>query len=117
MARLLANDDRSRNGHTAEPLAGMPNDSQRPCCGARGPASCRTGVGAVRLLTDRDWRRALEYCDRSHLTLALHRAARDAMPDWVRERTDRNAAQNQQRLRRTEEAYRSAARRLNASQN
>ncbi|MGO9009972.1 MAG: MFS transporter [Bryobacteraceae bacterium] len=73
-------------------------------------------LGAVRLLTDRDWRRALDYCDRSHLTLALHRAARDAMPDWVRERTDRNAAQNQQRLRRTEAAYRSAARRLNASQ-
>ncbi|MGD0667991.1 MAG: MFS transporter [Bryobacteraceae bacterium] len=72
-------------------------------------------LGAVRLLTDRDWRRTLEYCDRSHLTLTLHRAARDAMPGWVRERTDRNAAQNQQRLRLTEEAYRLAARRLNAS--
>jgi MFS family permease len=64
---------------------------------------------AIRRLTDRDWRRALDYCDRSHLTLALRRAARDAMPDWVREQTDRNAAQNQQRLRRTEEAYRAVA--------
>ena len=67
---------------------------------------------ALGRLTDRDWRQALDYCDRSHLTLALRRAARDTMPDWVRERTDRNAAQNQQRLRHTEEAYRAAARRL-----
>jgi MFS family permease len=69
----------------------------------------------MRRLTDRDWRRALDYCDRSHLTLALRRAAREAMPDWVRERTDRNAVQQQERLRRTEEAYRSAARCLSAS--
>jgi len=69
---------------------------------------------AIRRLSDRDWRRALDYCDRSHLTLALRRAARDAMPDWVRERTDRNAAQNQQRLHRTEEAYRAVAQCLTA---
>ena len=69
---------------------------------------------AIRRLTDRDWRRALDYCDRSHLTLALRRAARDAMPDWVRERTDRNAAQNQQRLRRTAETYRAVAQCLTA---
>lgn len=71
-----------------------------------------SGIGR---LTDRGWRRALDYCGRSHLTLALRRAARDVMPDWVRERTDLNAAQNQERLRRTEEAYRSAAQRLTAS--
>jgi MFS family permease len=70
---------------------------------------------AIRRLTDRDWRRVLDYCDRSHLTLALRRAARDSMPDWVRERTDRNAAQQRQRLCRTEEAYRSAACCLRAS--
>jgi MFS family permease len=66
-------------------------------------------LSGIRRLTDRDWQRALDYCARSHLTLALRRAARDAMPDWVRERTDRNAAQNQQRLRRTEEVYRAVA--------
>ena len=72
-------------------------------------------LSAVRRLNDRDWRRALAYCDRSHLTLALRRAARDAMPDWVRERTDRNAAQNHQRLRRTEEVYREAAQHLSTA--
>ena len=66
-------------------------------------------LSGIRHLSDRDWRRALDYCDRSHLTLALHSAARGAMPEWVRERTDRNAAQNQQRLRRTEKAYRAVA--------
>jgi len=71
-----------------------------------------SGIGR---LTDRDWRRALDYCDRSHLTLALRRVARDAMPEWVRERTDCNAAQNQQRLRRAEEAYRAAAGCLSAA--
>jgi MFS family permease len=69
---------------------------------------------AIRRLTDRDWRQALDYCDRSHLTLALRRTARNAMPDWVRERTDCNAAQNLERLRRTEEAYGAAARCLSA---
>jgi MFS family permease len=69
----------------------------------------------LRRLTDRGWRKALNYCDRSHLTLALRRAARDAMPDWVRERTERDAAQNRERLRRTEEVYRSVARCLAAS--
>jgi MFS family permease len=66
-------------------------------------------LGGIRRLSDRDWRRTLDYCDRSHLTLALRRAARDAMPGWVRERTDRNAFQNLERLHRTEESYRAAA--------
>jgi MFS family permease len=70
---------------------------------------------AIRRLTERDWRRALDYCDRSHLSLALRAAARDAMPNWVRERTDRNAIQNIERLRRTESAYRAAARCLTTS--
>ncbi|MGO9230190.1 MAG: nucleotidyltransferase family protein, partial [Bryobacteraceae bacterium] len=71
-------------------------------------------LSAIHRITDREWRRALDYCDRSHLTLALRRAARDTMPDWVRERTDRNAAQNRERLRRAEDAYRAAAKRLGA---
>jgi predicted MFS family arabinose efflux permease len=70
---------------------------------------------AIGGLSDRDWRQALDYCDRSHLTLALRRAARGQMPAWVRERTDRNAAQNQERLRRTEAAYREAAGCLSAA--
>ncbi len=72
-------------------------------------------LSPIRTLTGHDWRRALDYCDRSHLTLALRRAAREAMPHWVRERTDRSAVQNQQRLRRTVDVYRAAARRLSAA--
>ena len=68
----------------------------------------------LRRLGDREWRRALDYCDRAHLTLALRKAARDAMPGWVRERTDRNAAQNRQRLRGTREAFRAASQCLSA---
>jgi len=93
------------------------------CCALpRGPAAALAALhladrelSGVRRLSDREWRRALDYCDRSHLTLALRRAARDVLPDWVRERTDRNAAQNQERVLRTEEAYRAAARCLSAS--
>jgi len=49
-------------------------------------------------LSDDEWREALEFSDRSQLTLALRRAARQAMPDWVRERVDRNFADNAERL-------------------
>jgi len=66
-------------------------------------------LGGIARLSDRDWRGALHYCDRSHLTLAVRRAARGTMPAWARERTDRNAIQNQERLRRTEAMYRSVA--------
>ena len=57
-------------------------------------------------LSDRDWRDVLDYCDRSQLTLVLRDAARGFMPTWVRERTDRDAANNVARLRTTEELYR-----------
>ena len=66
----------------------------------------------IRRLSDREWKQALQYCDRSHLTLWLRRVTRDAMPDWVRERTYRDAFRNRKRLRRTEEMYRAVARRL-----
>jgi hypothetical protein len=57
-------------------------------------------------LSDRDWREALDFCDRSQLTLSLRDAARDAMPAWVQERTDRDAAKNLKRLRITEDLCR-----------
>ena len=42
----------------------------------------------IRRLSDREWKQALQYCDRFHLTLWLRRVTRDAMPGWVRERTE-----------------------------
>jgi hypothetical protein len=58
-------------------------------------------------LTDAEWRDALDFTDRSQLTLPLRSsAARDAMPAWVRQRTDACAARNLEKLRRVEELYR-----------
>ena len=57
-------------------------------------------------LSDADWRKALDFSDRSRLTLALRNRAREAMPEWVRARTDRNAAQNRDRLDRLCQVYR-----------
>lgn len=58
-------------------------------------------------LTDAEWRDALEFTDRSQLTLPLRSsAARDAMRLWVQQRTDLCAAQSLEKLRRVEELYR-----------
>ena len=57
--------------------------------------------------SDREWREALAFCDRSRLTLELRRLARDRMPEWVRERTDADAAKNLARLQTIQDLYRS----------
>lgn len=66
----------------------------------------------LRRLTDSEWRAALDFCDRSRLTLELRANARETMPDWVRDRTDRDAEKNLQRLARTECTYRALAHHL-----
>jgi hypothetical protein len=73
-------------------------------------------LDALGRLTEREWREALDYCDRARITLALRDAARDAMPQWVRQRVDENAANNLVRLRAAEELYRDLASRLTAAQ-
>ena len=66
-------------------------------------------------LNEREWREALDFADRSQLTLILRGVARDTMPAGVRERVDRNAADNRERLRRTEELYQAIAQRFAAA--
>lgn len=61
---------------------------------------------ALRRLGDRQWRDALEFCDRMRLTLYLRDTAPEAMPQWVRERTEKNAVYNLERRRRLEQLYR-----------
>ena len=61
-------------------------------------------------LDEGDWRRALEFSNKSQVTLALRRRARDSMPEWVREVTDANLGQNRERLQRLVELYRWLAR-------
>ena len=69
---------------------------------------------ALRKLSEREWREALDFCDRSRLTLFLRDAAGDALPPWVRERTGRDAANNLERLRGLESLHRDLAGRLTA---
>lgn len=60
-------------------------------------------------LTEKEWKRALLFCDRAQLTLPLALRCRDRMPDEVRARTDRNLAGNAERWRRIQAAYREVA--------
>lgn len=59
----------------------------------------------LRALTDAQWREALKFANRAQIKLPLRRCAREAMPSWVRELTDCNAANNLERLRRIQELY------------
>jgi MFS family permease len=64
--------------------------------------------GLARLSED-DWKRALRFSDRAHLTLALGIACRDHLPEWVGLRIDRNLRENAQRWERVKVAYREAS--------
>jgi MFS family permease len=81
-------------------------------------------------LGEGEWRQALDFADRSQITLILRDAilhgvalhgvalrdeARAAIPKAVRDRLDRNAQDNLERLRRTEELYRTIAERFGAA--
>eukprot|EP00825_Cyclidium_porcatum_P020594 TRINITY_DN23278_c0_g1_i1.p1 TRINITY_DN23278_c0_g1~~TRINITY_DN23278_c0_g1_i1.p1 ORF type:complete len:230 (+),score=-1.36 TRINITY_DN23278_c0_g1_i1:118-807(+) len=48
-------------------------------------------------LDDREWERVLSFCDGAGLTLVLGAMARDSMPGWVRDRIERDLANNTQR--------------------
>jgi predicted MFS family arabinose efflux permease len=61
---------------------------------------------ALRQLSESDWRAALEFSDRARLTLVLREMARDAMPRWVRDRVDENAANWLIRRQSIEDLYR-----------
>jgi MFS family permease len=64
---------------------------------------------ALERLTEREWRDALDYADRERVTLLLRDTARAHMPEWVRERVDRDAAKNQIRLTGIRQTYRDVA--------
>jgi hypothetical protein len=67
-------------------------------------------------LTDAEWRDALNFTDRSQLTLPLRASpARDSMPPWAQERTDACAARNLERLHRVEALYRALDAQLRAA--
>jgi MFS family permease len=85
-------------------LAGLPQGASA----ARAALHFRSpNLEALARLTDAEWRDALDFTDRSQLTLLLRNSpARDAMPPWAQERTDAAAARNLERLHRVEALYR-----------
>ncbi len=73
-------------------------------------AALHLSAGAPKLLaslSDGEWRQALDYCDRGRLTFALFEAAAGALPAWVGERIEADAARNALRMARVEGLYRS----------
>jgi MFS family permease len=60
-------------------------------------------------LSDEAWQRALSFCERAQLTLALGVEVREHLPDAARRRVDRHLSNNAQRWERTRAEYREAA--------
>jgi putative nucleotidyltransferase-like protein len=60
-------------------------------------------------LSEDAWRRALRFCERAQLTLAIAVECRDHLPDAVRCRMDRHLVNNAERWERTQAAYRELA--------
>lgn len=63
---------------------------------------------ALSSLTEEEWRRVLEFCDRNQLTLLLLTCARGRLPAAVEERLTENTAANARRVSNLLAAYREA---------
>lgn len=70
---------------------------------------------ALAVLTDAEWRRAIEFADSSLLTLPLRRAAPNVLPPWLAERIAEDAAKNRMRFGGAQELYRALDERFRAS--
>ncbi|HXI41808.1 MAG TPA: MFS transporter [Bryobacteraceae bacterium] len=65
-------------------------------------------------LSDAEWKNALAFTDRSGLTLILGTVCRDYLPAWVRERIERDLANNTERIGRLRAALVEVIEQLNA---
>ena len=88
----------------------------------RGPAAVLASLhmrdprpDALAVLTDAEWRRAIEFADSSLLTLPLRRAAPKVLPRWLVERLAEDAAKNCLRLGSATELYSALDERFHAS--
>jgi len=70
---------------------------------------CSPDTGAIQALSDSEWKRALDFADRTQLTLPLDAFCRDALPDWVRTRIANDLANNTLRWARVQDTYQEAA--------
>lgn len=110
---------RTESAGLCDRIYGLPNPW--PTC-RRLPAAASAALAALHLrdpvtegarsLDDRGWRNALAFSDSSRLTLYLRDTVREFMPQWVRERTDENAARNVERLRKLEQRHYTVGQRL-----
>jgi MFS family permease len=66
-------------------------------------------LGPLEALSEKDWKKALDFCDRTQLTLFLGLVSREHLPEWVRSRIDGNLASNAARWELTKSAYREVA--------
>jgi hypothetical protein len=60
---------------------------------------------ALQALDEPEWHELLEFCDLAHLTLPLWRNCADVLPDWVRERMERNSSDNARRFDNIKRVY------------
>ncbi len=60
---------------------------------------------ALRSLDESEWRELLEFTDLAHMTFPLWRTCTNFLPDWVRERLERNAADNALRFQNIKAVY------------
>ncbi len=65
-------------------------------------------------LSEHDWKRALDLCDRMQLTLALGLRCREQLPGWAQARVDCDFAKNAQRWLRMKAVYSEIAQALEA---
>ena len=65
-------------------------------------------------MTENDWKKALDFCDRAQLTLSLGLTSREHLPESVRSRIDDNLAANSLRWDRVKAAYQEIAGALQA---
>jgi hypothetical protein len=63
----------------------------------------------IEKLNEKEWKQALDFCDRAQLTLLLGLICREHLPEWVRDRIDRNLVSNAARWENTKTAYREVA--------
>ena len=68
-----------------------------------------SNTDALLALDDAEWLRLLEFCDLSHLALALSQVDLAKAPEWVRSRLNRNVCDNARRFEQVREAYIEAA--------
>jgi predicted MFS family arabinose efflux permease len=65
--------------------------------------------GPLGELSEKDWKKALHFCDRTQLTLFLGLTCREHLPEWVRARIDGNLRSNAARWELTKSTYREVA--------